>query len=120
METEDCCICLEVLGDSGTIRFKCKHTIHGGCFAEILKISANPRCPECRLFLIEFNGLNRIVIDIDDDDSESDIAFEDDGVVVDIPDNEPELFFKIELYKSIEVKAIIFGIFLYTLIVLLI
>ncbi len=104
METEDiCCICLEILEDFNTIKFGCKHIIHGGCFAEILKISHEPRCPTCRRYLTEFNGLNRIVIDIDSDD-ESDIE-EEDGVVVDI-DNEPELFFKVSYINPLRLRRL--------------
>ncbi len=111
----DCCVCLDILEDFNTITFTCKHTIHGNCFAEIIKISANPRCPSCRRWLIEFNDLNRIVIDLEEEEE-----FEEDGIIIDIPDTEPELFIKVELYKSIEIKAIILGFFIYSLIIILI
>lgn len=113
MEIDNCCVCLEILEDFNTITFGCKHIIHGNCFAEILKISANPRCPTCRRYLTEFNDLNRIVIDLEDEEE-----FEED-VVIDI-ETEPEIFIKVELYKSIEIKAIIIGVFLYSLLLILI
>ena len=45
-ETEDCCICMEKLGDKNTTTTACGHQFHFGCLAQHTRLSNS--CPMCR------------------------------------------------------------------------
>ena len=45
-ETEDCCICMEKLGDKNTATTACGHQFHFGCLTQHTRLSNS--CPMCR------------------------------------------------------------------------
>lgn len=64
-ETEDCCICMEKLGDKNTTTTACGHQFHFGCLVQ--HTSTSNSCPMCRSVICPEMPKKELKMPTDDD-----------------------------------------------------